>query len=95
MSFNESIERDKLFNLDLTEDVIELILKKKRSKFELLNKVEELPDIDPIPEPDPEPEVEPVLEPVRPPDIPVETPTPPPSLPVIVRRLLPWQRRRL
>lgn len=94
MSFDEATERDKLAGLDLTEDVVELIIKKKRSNFEsrVVPVVAELVDepVDEIPEPEAEPEPEEILPPEAPPI--VETT---PSIPTIVRRLLPWQRRRL
>jgi len=65
--FDEEAERSKLSALDLTDDVIEMILKKKRSKYE-----ERCP---PPPVPDPQP-------PTPPPPVPdPQPPTPTPSVP--------------
>lgn len=46
--FDEIMERQKLVDLDLTEDVVEMIIKKKRSNFEQKQRI-----IDIIPKPEP------------------------------------------
>lgn len=94
--FDEIMERQKLVDLDLTEDVIEMIIKKKKSNFEQKQRI-----IDIIPNKEPAVEIEPTFypavaelvedEPVKGfVDIVIE---PQPQV-VIKRHKLPWQRKK-
>ena len=81
--FDEAAERAKLEVLDLTEDVIDMIIKKKRATYESKNAVV-IPIVEPAPSSSeipipvlPEPTMERTIEPI-----------------VIVKRGLPWQRRK-
>ena len=79
--FDEEAERSKLSALDLTDDVIEMILKKKRSKYE-----ERCP---PIPVPNPQPPT-----PSPPPPVPdPQPPTPIQSVPELREEEEPEQFR--
>lgn len=107
--FDEIMERQKLVDLDLTEDVVEMIIKKKKSSFEQKQRII---DIIPDPECSAYPKDEPVV---------VDEPTfyPPIAVPELIepepvkgfvdivnivieqkqqeqqpiRRKLPWQRK--
>lgn len=95
---DEAAERAKLEMLDLTEDVIEMILDKKRKAYQ--KRVEAIIDVIP----DPVEELAEVEEPTfYPPDPPVEVPVPVVSVPPMDRSLapiirnrliLPWQRKK-
>lgn len=100
---DEIAERAKLALLDLTDDVIELIIERKRKAFTkkqedavavVVPVVDEIPDVE---EPTyyPPPVVEPEPVPLPPPPSPV-IPEPPMdrSVEPISRRGLPWLRRR-
>lgn len=99
--FDELYERKKLEGLDLTDDVIEIIIRKKKANYE--QKMESLRTaetakiieviVDEIPE---------VEEPTFYPPEPEPEPEPKPSMvtvveavmaPIITKRRLPWQRK--
>lgn len=95
---DEAAERAKLETLDLTEDVIEMILDKKRKAYQ--KRVEAIIHV----VPDPVQELAEVEEPTfYPPTPPVEVPVPVVSVPPMDRSLappipkrliLPWQRKK-